>query len=218
MDGDAPEGLPAEVEVSEEEQNLLDIAKTIKVEDVDDLTAFGEAPKAPPEFFVHYPKGDKILRMKIVCQYPDDDMHWFGARFMDAMREAKTPVYDGDSKEPTFPHRGKEFKLLREHCIVSPKWLKNPEAFVKLPVTMQAEIHRKLQLAVGMDGDFFGDMAEFSMTKSSVARLSELGKRSASSRTRSVPAAPGSKSSPTTSSSKPKDDSTEPASSGTTSS
>lgn len=215
MGKDAPETPELEAQ-NEEEQRLLDAAGELEIVDVKGVDDFKDLPQQPDPFDVYYPKDDKLMRIKVQCRYPDD-FDWFGTRFMDKVREAKTPVFEADNKEPKYPNRGAEFRLLRHECIITPVWLKNDEVFEKLPAPIRAEIHRRIQDAVGLDGDFFGDMARFSLTKSSLARLSESAKRSASSRTKSPPAAPPNKSSPTTSSSTEKASSTEPASSPTTS-
>lgn len=164
----APAAAVAAVEAKPDEET--DMPDIVEVTSLDDLEGVPIVEPDPLE--VVWTQGGKLCRMKVVVKRPAD-YEGFPTAYMATKREAEMPAWK--DKVRTFPHEGAHTKLLRDETIVSPAFLKEDgiEKSGKLDPDFFAQLHRKLLLVAGVDGDFFADWAQMRLPKAAVLRLAE---------------------------------------------
>lgn len=152
------------------EDAASDMPAVVEVTSLDDLKDVPVQPLDPIE--VVWTQGGKLCRMKVQVKRPSD-YEGFPVAYMQSKRDAETPVWKDKAK--TFPHEGAHNRLLRQETIVAPEFLKDEgiEKSGKLEPDFFAQLHRRLLLIAGVDGDFFADWAQMRLPKASVLRLAE---------------------------------------------
>jgi hypothetical protein len=131
--------------------------EVVKVASLADIPDSSREARTPDPIVLMWKANGKDMLLEVETRYPEDPDGFPLLYVMEAER-SRTPEVGRDGKE-TFPHEGCHDDLLRQSCISSPTWLKNPSAFrqfkEKVPPTIVAKLHRDLRNVGGLTADFF---------------------------------------------------------------
>lgn len=171
-------------------------SEIVEVTSLNDVLGDPNEPLEPID--VVWQQGGRLHHMKVEVRRPKD-YDAFPIRYMSEKQEAMIPEYDADGNE-TFPGKDAPDMLLRRECVMEPKFLHNKRDKLshKLGPDFFSQLHRRLMLTAGIDGDFFLDWAMLQTPKAAVLQSSGFRNTSASSRTKSESDAVETSSQPTT--------------------
>lgn len=151
------------------ETPVADAKKDKRAPEVIEVTSLSDIVTKPAEVVKPDPirlmwkAGGKDYVITVETRYPDD-IRGFPLAYVMEAEKSKTPEVDRDGAT-IFPNKGCHEKFLRQRLIDKPVMLKNDTQFAefasKVPPTVLATLHRKLELIGGLDADFFVDYSRY---------------------------------------------------------